>query len=76
MASQGVGFKGNRAEFEVPDSDQIQMIQLTFSANNLTAKVDYELFLDGVFKKKGTGKIYHGDVGSLTIRFFLKVPPQ
>lgn len=74
MAKLGIGFEGNRAEFQVPDSAEIQEIQLTFSGNTLAAKVDYELYLDDVFKKKGTAKIYHGTVGSLTIRFFLKAP--
>jgi len=74
MAKLGIGFKGNRAEFPVPDSNELQEVQLTFSANTLAAKVDYELYLDDVFKKKGTAKMYHGTVGSLTIRFFLKAP--
>lgn len=74
MGKLGIGFLGNRAEFELQDSTELQEIQLTFSGNTLAAKVDYELYLDDKFKKKGTAKIYHGTVGSLTIRFFLKAP--
>jgi hypothetical protein len=74
MAGQGLTFEGNVLEADIPYSPDIQMLMLTFGGNTLNAKVDYSLYLDNRFKKKGTAKIFHGSVGSLNIRFFLKAP--
>lgn len=71
MAGRGMTFAGNVARIDIPKSDKIQSLQLTFAGNTTSAKVDYKLFLDGVEKKQGTARIYHGNVGALTIRFFL-----
>lgn len=68
----GFDWIGNVGTATVSDSDEIQSIMLIFSANVLSAKVDYELYVDNVFKKKGTAKMYHLPTGVLEIRFFQK----
>ncbi len=65
-------WKGNIGEAFVPASDDIQSIMMILSANVLNAKVDYELYDDNSFKKKGTAKMYQLPTGALEIRFFLK----
>ena len=71
MATEGLTFMGNVAEKTIPYATTIQRIQLTFEATNPAAKVDYSLYLDNVFKKKGTAKVVTGtNTGSLTIQFF------
>ena len=71
MADQGLTFMGNVAEKNIPYSTKIQRILLSFEATNPNAKVDYSLYLDNVFKKKGTAKVITGtNTGSLLIQFY------
>ena len=75
MGDRGLTFEGNRAEADIPYSTTIQRIQLSFEATNPAAKVDYSLYLDNVFKKKGTAKMVTGtNTGSLTIQFYFPKP--
>lgn len=74
MENRGLEFHGNVAEDDIPYSPEIQRILLTFGGNTINAKVDYILYLDNVAKTKGTAKIFHGSIGTRTIRFFLKKP--
>jgi hypothetical protein len=74
MVNRGLTFQGNVARDDIPYSPEIQKILLTFGGNTINAKVDYVLYLDNVQKTKGTAKIFHGSIGTTTIRFFLKAP--
>lgn len=74
LVDRGLTFEGNVVEDDIPYSSGIQRLLLTFGGNTINAKVDYALYLNNVHKTKGTAKIFHGSVGTTTIRFFLPAP--